>query len=294
MQRVQRRSRSSARVAGAEDRRAAVERARRGRCRPGRASPRRPGCAAGAPVKRDPGAAAGQPVGALEHLDHGEVPVDLEHHPVAVRLAVRRGPSTNSSQPDAAARRSTTSSGPRSPPIAGVLDDAPTRSWPGLPRCEPVQRPPGRRRGATPTPVDVRRAGLVARPQQRAAVDLLEHARRAPRARPAPGTGRATASTASTSAAPFSGEQSASSGDSALCCSTASRSSRPASSTIRSGPGSEPMPDQLGQRGQPVGLGEQRRGPGPPPRPVGVAVAACQAPSGAASRENEPVHDTAG
>ena len=82
-----------------------------------------------------------------------------------------------------------------------------------------------------------------------------------------------TSSTTSSSAAPFAaGARRVVAATARSAAAPRSRSSRPASSTTRSWAGQRGGADQLGQRGEPVGLGEQRREPSRGASPARVAV----------------------
>ena len=211
----------------------------------------------------------------------------------AGRLAVGRAGSTaNSSQPDAGTPR-TTSSGPRSSRTAGVLDRSPSavlmRSASSA--ASIVRR--ARRSDAA----GVVGAGLLAGPEQRREVDLLDRRRRHP-------------ALDQRLAAVDDGEHRVDQrgglrrravrvvrGLSALCCSTASRSSRPASSDDPLVPGQRADADELGQRRSSRSASASRLDhPGPPRRPSpGRRCAAYQAAERARRRgENDAGQPTAG
>ena len=247
--------------------------ARRGRCRPGPASPARPGRAAAAPAKATRVRARHQPVGALEHLHHGQVAVDLEHQAVP-RPAVRPAPriTANSSQPTPATPR-TTSSGPRSSAHPGrTRRAARRRGRPALLIAAPAGSPaPAPRRAADPGGV-VRAAVSCAARSSGAKSSSSISAAVTPR-RPVASHRSTTASTASSSAAAFAaravrvvGRQRALL-QHPLAQQPAGEQHHPLV------PGQRAGPDQLGQVAQPVGLGEQAGHPGPPRGPVRVAVA---------------------
>ena len=188
----------------------------------------------------NPGALRVEPRGALQHLHDGEVAVDLQHDAVAVRLAAVHADADVLVPADAVAHPRTTSSGPRRPRDRRRTRRRPTRSWRGLPgaSASSAARTTSRRDSTPATSADsVSSRARTSGPQS----IVLEIEASTPRSTSARHRS-CTTRTASTSAAPFSGEHTASLADSALCCSTASRSSRPASRTIRSAPGSEPTP----------------------------------------------------
>ena len=261
---------------GGQHRRAAVDRlaaAVADPAQPGRAD-RDPQRASG---ERDPGVAGAEPVGALEHLDDGEVPVDLQHQPVPDLVdAVVVGGRTvaNSSQPTPVTPR-TTSSGPRSSSTPRWTTSRSSAAG----RARRTHVSGLRASGASASRrardlVHRVRRGLAGGPQDRGEVDLLDLGGGDPavdqrlagvddREHGVDERGRLLGA--------CSARRSASR---ALCCRTPSRSSRPASSTTRSRPGSDAGADELGEVGR---AGPPRRASAITRarrrRPVRVAVA---------------------
>ena len=115
----------------------------------------------------------------------------------------------------------------------------------------------------------VRRRGFLPGPQDRGEVLVLDRRRGDPGAGQLAGSARRPAGPRRPARRPGSAPQLASTGLSALCCSRPSRMSRPATSVTRSRGRQGGGAHQLGQRADPVGLGEQRGQPGsgaPPSR----------------------------
>ena len=247
-------------VRRAEHRRPAVERLAAAVADPARASRSPTGIAQRARRRTPPGCRPGRmPVGALQHLDHRQVAVDLQHQAVPRPRRSRAGCAANSSQPTPvdAARRPAAGRGARATSVYSTCDRAaahrrhvsclqPASIGVAAGRARRRRRPGpassrARTSGAKSTS-STAAAGTPGVDQRLAAVDDGEHGvdqrgrlrRRRSRRRSAL---------------------------SALCCSTASRSSRPASSTTRSCAGQRADADQLGERGEPVGLGEQADDP---------------------------------
>ena len=195
----------------AEDRRPAVERLPAAVAHPAQPARRRPGCCSGSPANATRVPLGSHALGALQHLDHRQVAVDLEDQPVARPRRSPAGPAQTRPSPTPAHAAHDQQRAAQLGDV-GVLDApvAATRATPVLTQplqpCEhgvpAVQRRRRRRRGRSPrapaaaapkSTSSIAAAGTPALDQRVAAVDH----RRARRRR---------------SAAPFAGEQNASFG----------------------------------------------------------------------------------